>query len=64
MGGERRLGELLINIDKNKRRVEKTGQGSRGSKNEPRGNIPTLSDIRINKKESSRAQKASKIPEV
>ncbi len=55
MRGERRLGQLLLEQKKNEGgRTEKTG-----SAKEPVDLVPTLSDMGIDKKLSSRAQKVA-----
>ncbi len=63
MRGERRLGQLLLEMEKNKGRAEKSGAGSRSSQAEPRKAVPRLADMGIDKKLSSRAQKVAVVPE-
>lgn len=62
---ERKLGELLKGMDKNKGTRLKGGDRtiSGGTFEEPPENIPTLADMGIDKKLSSKAQKIAAVPE-
>lgn len=57
LDAERKLGSILANAPKNQ------GTLSRGTKLEPRDETPTLAELGINRKTSSRAQKLAKLPE-
>jgi hypothetical protein len=53
---ERRLGEMLAGTEKQSGARGKRGGGTRGSKKEPQVNAPpTLAEVGVSKKESSRA---------
>lgn len=62
---ERKMGEFLARMKKNKGAAGAAGpgRGKRGSRQEPRLSEPTLASIGVSKKQSAHAQKLAAIPE-